>query len=105
MEDYLKRGRAFGSVEVETLMSIWVEAFKDIAANFGKPFNWRHFRDVSAEFAVRKEEPPFDLVIDETTALHSASRERVRSLDPAKVAKFNIAVDEFVQSGKEKPTN
>ena len=40
MEDYLKRGRAFGSVEVETLKSIWVEAFKDIAANFGGPFNW-----------------------------------------------------------------
>jgi hypothetical protein len=60
---------------------------------------------LAAKFAVRKEEAPFDLVIDETTALHAASRERLRNLDPAKVAKFINAVDKFAQSGKEKPTN
>jgi hypothetical protein len=38
-------------------------------------------------------------------ALRAASRERVRKLDPAKVAKFNDDVDKFIQSGKEEPTN
>src|ERR1700722_16742978 len=105
MEDYLKRGRAFEWVEVETLRSIWVEALKDIAANFGGPFDWRRYYDVSAEFGVRGQDPPFDLVTSEIAALRTASRERVRKLDPAKIAKFNDDVDKFIQSGKEKPTN
>jgi hypothetical protein len=105
MEDYLKRGRAFESVDDGALKSIWVGAFKDIAANFGGPFDWRRYYDVSAEFGVRGQEPPFDLVTSEIAALRAASRERVRKLDPAKIAKFNDDFDKFVQSGKEKPTN
>jgi hypothetical protein len=105
MEDYLKRGRAFESVEDGTLKSIWVGAFKDIAANFGGPLAWRRYYDVSAELGVRGQEPPFDLVRLEIAVLRAASRERVRKLDPAKIAKFNEDVDKFIQSGKEKPMN
>ena len=60
---------------------------------------------MSAEFGVRGQDPPFDLVTSEIAALRAASREPARKLDPAKIAKFNDDVDKFIQSGKEKPTN
>jgi hypothetical protein len=72
LEDYLKRGRRLAAVGGDELKSLWVAAFKEFATNLGKPFDARNFEDTSAEFAARREEPPFDLVTSEMAALRAA---------------------------------
>jgi hypothetical protein len=65
---YVSRGRGHESLELDRLRAVWVRAFKEWAASLGSA-DPRALDDVSAEFRLRKIEPPFDLVSDERRVL------------------------------------
>jgi hypothetical protein len=96
---YVSRGRGHESLTVDQLRAVWVRAFKQWAASLGSA-DPRELDDVSAEFRLRKIEPPFNLVSDERRALV----EEVRKAGPHNPGLLQ-KIREFREELRTKPKN
>ncbi len=79
--DYLQRGRSFAELDRESLKVAWVEAFRVFVADSDGEAGVMRYYDLEAEFRLREEEPPAELVEAEQAELDREMEEWLRD-DP-----------------------
>jgi hypothetical protein len=70
--DYATRGRKHRDMPDNDLSAAWVISFKNVARDFTNPQLWSIQNDLSAEYALRAETPPYGLVAEDRTRLVAA---------------------------------
>jgi hypothetical protein len=70
--DYATRGRKHRDMSDNDLSAAWVISFKNVARDFTNPQFWSIQNDLSAEYALRAETPPYGLVAEDRTRLVAA---------------------------------
>ena len=69
-QSYLARGRPWETLPLEQLKANWVTALRQWISNgFGES---RALGDLETEMRLRQVDPPYDLVPNETKAMHAA---------------------------------
>lgn len=95
-KDYLQRGRRFAGLDLESLKSAWVEAFRAFVADSdGEAGVVRHY-DLEAEFRLRGEEKPTELVEAEQAVLDREMEEWLRDDPKSWDDMANSVFDEIV---------
>ena len=67
--DYLQRGRAFAELDLATLRTQWVDVIRRRSRGQLNKELLQQDADLRAEFGLRKETPPWELVQDEMEAI------------------------------------
>jgi hypothetical protein len=91
LQDYLKRGRKLADVPLEELRTRWMALIREEAENTDA-FDHGEEQDIRSEMAVRKVEPPFDLVRDALDAMKAKAKERWAKVqhDPSRALQFEL---------------
>ena len=80
-KDYLLRGRGFAALDLDGLTAAWVQAFRNFVADTDGEADVLRLYDLEAEFRLRGEEPPEELVEAEREVL-DREIEEWRAEDP-----------------------
>jgi hypothetical protein len=91
LQDYLKRGRKLADAPLEELRTRWMALIREEAENTDA-FDHGEEQDIRSEMAVRKVEPPFDLVRDALDAMKAKAKERWAKVqhDPSRALQFEL---------------
>lgn len=96
-ESYLKRGRAYSSLNEEELSEILALEFDRVAPQFGKGLDWEAIEDLCAELRLRgisgfpgNARDAFERL---RTACHACDRDRAWMKDPQKLMAANAKIE------------
>jgi hypothetical protein len=94
VEDYVRRGRQFGGVDVDEVKRGWVAAYKVWARDLQNADARKIADDLEAELSLRGEEPPYSLVKAEQEAVTAAvtAAEEELLLDPERMREIGSGI-------------
>jgi hypothetical protein len=69
--EYARSGRKHRSLSDENLVKQWIDAFRAVAKDFTNLALWRAETDLVAEFTLRNQTPPYDVIAVELEQLGS----------------------------------
>ena len=82
--DYVARGRKHQNLLGADLAAAWISSFRRLSFEFRNPELHVAQADLSAEYVLRAEEPPYHLVIDDMDRLSTGIKRDVEALSPEK---------------------
>jgi hypothetical protein len=68
---YARSGRKHRCLSDENLVKHWIDAFRSVAKNFTNSALWQAESDLVAEFTLRNQTPPYDVIAVELEELGS----------------------------------
>lgn len=63
--DYVARGRTFATLSSEQLSNAWIRALRTMISDVSNPAFRLVQGDLTSEFSLRKQEPPYNMVAEE----------------------------------------
>jgi hypothetical protein len=78
VDDYLARGRSLAALDDQAPRERHVQAYKAWAADVKNPAYLRDVADMDAEFKLRDQYPPFELVSEEMEVVLALAREVIK---------------------------
>jgi hypothetical protein len=82
--DYVARGRKHQGLPHADLAAAWISSFRKLSFEFENPELHAAQADLSAEYSLRAQEPPYHLVIDDMNRLSTGIKSEVEALSPEK---------------------
>ena len=82
--DYVARGRKHQNLLGADLAAAWISSFRRLSFEFKNPELHAVQADLSAEYGLRAEEPPYHLITDDMYRLSAGMKEDVEALSPEK---------------------
>jgi hypothetical protein len=82
--DYVARGRKHQNLLGADLAAAWISSFRRLSFEFKNPELHVVQADLSAEYGLRAEEPPYHLVTDDMDRLSTGIKRNVEALSPEK---------------------
>jgi hypothetical protein len=82
--DYVARGRKHCKLLGADLAAAWISSFRRLSFEYRNPELHMAQADLSAEYVLRAEEPPYHLVIDDMDRLSTGIKRDVENLSPEK---------------------